>query len=171
MTDDDVRPGLRAVLAADLRANRAEPRIQALLLLFRVTGRLRSSRNPLARVVGVPLAALYRSYATVVTSIDLPTSTRVGPGLRIWHGYALVVHAQAVIGAGVTLRHSTTIGERTPGRGAPTLGDHVDVGAQCAVLGPVTIGQGASLGSGAVVLSDCPPGGTMVGNPARLVTH
>lgn len=171
MTTDEERPGLRAVLAADLRANRAEPRIQVLLLLFRVAGRLRSSRNPLARVLGLPVAALYRSYAAVVTSIDLPTSTQVGPGLRIWHGYALVIHAQAVIGTGVTLRHSTTIGERAPGQGAPKIGDHVDVGAQCAVLGPVTIGRGATLGSGAVVLSDCPPGGTMVGNPARVLTH
>jgi serine O-acetyltransferase len=37
------------------------------------------------------------------------------------------------------------------------------------VLGPLTIGTGARVGSNAVVLKDVPPGATVVGIPARPI--
>ncbi|MCD8520634.1 MAG: hypothetical protein LRY57_05080 [Alphaproteobacteria bacterium] len=43
------------------------------------------------------------------------------------------------------------------------------IGAGAQVLGGVTIGENARIGSNAVVLKDVPDGCTMVGNPARPV--
>ena len=44
------------------------------------------------------------------------------------------------------------------------------IGAGAKVLGPITVGDGAKIGSNAVVVRDVPPGATAVGIPARIVT-
>jgi serine O-acetyltransferase len=51
----------------------------------------------------------------------------------------------------------------------PIIGDDVFIGAGARVLGPVTIGNRASIGANAVVLTDVPPGATAVGVPARII--
>jgi serine O-acetyltransferase len=51
----------------------------------------------------------------------------------------------------------------------PTLGNRVVVGSNSTVLGPTTIGEGAKIGSGSVVIKDVPPGATIVGVPGRVV--
>jgi serine O-acetyltransferase len=43
------------------------------------------------------------------------------------------------------------------------------IGAGAKVLGPITVGEGAKIGSNAVVVRDVPPGATAVGIPARIV--
>jgi serine O-acetyltransferase len=46
----------------------------------------------------------------------------------------------------------------------------VVIGAGAKVLGPIHVGDGAKIGSNAVVVRDVPPGATAVGIPARIVT-
>ena len=105
--------------------------------------------------------------------IELHWNLRIGSGLRIYHGYALVLHPETVIGRDCILRHSTTTGlrETEPGEsgGAPVLGDRVNVGPHCVILGPVSVGDGAIIGAGSVVVHDVPAGATVAGNPARVV--
>ncbi len=43
------------------------------------------------------------------------------------------------------------------------------VGAGAKVLGPITIGDDARIGSNAVVLHDAPPGSTVIGVPGRVI--
>jgi serine O-acetyltransferase len=45
----------------------------------------------------------------------------------------------------------------------------VVVGAGAKILGPVTVGVGAKVGSNAVVVKDVPPGCTAVGIPGRII--
>jgi serine O-acetyltransferase len=48
----------------------------------------------------------------------------------------------------------------------------VVIGAGAKVLGPITVGAGAKIGSNAVVVKDVPDNATAIGIPARLVeTH
>jgi serine O-acetyltransferase len=54
-------------------------------------------------------------------------------------------------------------------RGAPTIGNRVDLGAGAKILGPVTIGDDAVIGANAVVLCDVPAGALAVGIPARIL--
>jgi len=51
----------------------------------------------------------------------------------------------------------------------PTLGNRVIIGSNSTVLGAITIGDGARIGSGSVVVKPVPPGATVVGVPARIV--
>jgi serine O-acetyltransferase len=65
-----------------------------------------------------------------------------------------------------------TLGGTSLTRGAkrhPTLGKGVIVGANSQVIGAFTVGDGARVGSGAVVMKPVPPGATAVGNPARII--
>ncbi len=51
----------------------------------------------------------------------------------------------------------------------PTLGRNVIVGAGAKIVGGFTVGDGARIGSNAVVVKEVPPGATAVGNPARIL--
>jgi len=50
----------------------------------------------------------------------------------------------------------------------PTLGNRVIVGSNATILGAITIGDGARIGSGSVVVKSVPPNVTVVGVPARV---
>jgi serine O-acetyltransferase len=50
----------------------------------------------------------------------------------------------------------------------PTLSNRVIVGSNATILGAITIGDGARIGSGSVVVKPVPPNVTVVGVPARV---
>ncbi|MDD4019449.1 MAG: acyltransferase [Kiritimatiellae bacterium] len=45
------------------------------------------------------------------------------------------------------------------------------IGSNATILPGITIGEGAMVGAGAVVVRDVPAGATVVGNPARELAH
>ena len=94
------------------------------------------------------------------TGIEIHPGAMIGERLFIDHGMGIVIGETAEIGDGVTLYHGVTLGGTTWNKGKrhPTLGDDVVVGAGAKILGPVTVGDGAAVGSNAVVLKDVPPG-------------
>jgi len=113
---------------------------------------------------------LLRTASQILTGIELPCETRVGRRLRIDHFGGIIISGDACIGDDVVLRHGVTIGLRhTHQRGAPTVGDRVDIGAGATLLGAIRIGHDAIVGAGAVVLRDVPDGAIAVGNPARII--
>ena len=84
----------------------------------------------------------------------------------------VVIGETAEIGDGCTIYHGVTLGGTSLYKGAkrhPTLGKDVVVGAGAKVLGAFTVGEGAKVGSNAVVVKEVPPGATAVGNPARII--
>jgi serine O-acetyltransferase len=54
-------------------------------------------------------------------------------------------------------------------RGSPRIGNRVDIGAGAKILGPITIGDDATIGANAVVLQDVPPNSIAIGIPARTI--
>jgi serine O-acetyltransferase len=109
--------------------------------------------------------------AKVFTGIEIHPAATLGPRFFIDHGTGVVIGETAVIGSDVTLYHGVTLGGTSlhKGKRHPTLEDGVIVGSGAQVLGPITVGKGARIGANAVVLTDVPPGVTMVGIPARAV--
>ncbi len=159
-------------LLCDWEANRGNPKGQAILLLFRLAQTCRGLPDPWW-LLTAPYLALYRVLIEWVLGVELRYKTKIGPGLRLYHGQALVVHEDTVIGAGCTLRQSTTIGNKTLADGSqspcPVLADRVDVGANTVILGPVHVGSDAVIGAGSVVVKDVPEGAVVAGNPARVL--
>jgi serine acetyltransferase len=74
-----------------------------------------------------------------------------------------------VLGQDVTIRHGTTLGERVPGSGTPTILDGVNIGANAIIIGDVVIGTGASIGAGSVVTRSVDTQTSVAGNPCRVL--
>jgi len=74
-----------------------------------------------------------------------------------------------VIGDRVTLMQNITLGENQRRPGVPVIGNDVVIGAGACVLGPITVGDGAMVAAGAIVIRDVKPGQTVAGNPAKPV--
>ena len=84
----------------------------------------------------------------------------------------VVIGETAEIGPGCTIYHGVTLGGTSLYKGAkrhPTLGRDVIIGAGAQVLGGFEVGDGAKVGSNAVVTKPVPAGATAVGNPARII--
>ncbi len=124
----------------------------------------------------LPFAVLLHRVARHAAGLDLPWRTCIAPGVRIDHGWGLVINGGAVIGRNVTLFHGVTLGQRdtidadgTRRTGTPTLEEEVWVGPHAVVVGGVTIGKGSRIAAGAFVTRDVPPASLVVGNPAQVV--
>ena len=127
-----------------------------------------------ARILRAPFTVLYRflfRHVRNVYGIELPHSTTVGRRVVFEHQSGIVIHGNCVIGDECIIRQGVTLGNRDweTRSEAPRLESRVNVGAGAKVLGAVTIGTGATIGANAVVLSDVPPGATVVGVPARVL--
>jgi len=108
-----------------------------------------------------------------LTGIEIHPGATIGKRFFIDHGMGVVIGETAEVGDDVTLYHGVTLGGTTwqKGKRHPTLGNGVVVGAGAKILGPITVGDGALIGSNAVVVRDVPPGVTIVGIPGRAVDH
>jgi serine O-acetyltransferase len=115
--------------------------------------------------------ALVSHLGRFFTGIEIHPGASIGRRLFIDHGMGVVIGETAVIGDDVTLYHGVTLGGTSwnKGRRHPTLENGVVIGAGAKVLGPITIGASAKVGSNAVVVKNVPAGATAVGNPARII--
>jgi len=152
----------------DWAANAGNPKSRLALALFRLAQWVRALPAPWWWL-GAPLIALYVLVVEWGLGIELNHKSKIGPGLRLYHGTGLVIHEGAVIGSNCLLRHATTIGGKGDPPECPVIGDDVEIGSNAVILGGVRIGRGAIVGAGSVVLRDVEPGTTVAGNPARVI--
>ena len=106
-----------------------------------------------------------------LTGIEIHPGATIGRRVFIDHGMGVVVGETAEIGDDCTLYHGVTLGGTSWNKGKrhPTLMRGVVVGAGAKILGPITIGANARVGSNAVVVKDVPDDATAVGIPARII--
>ncbi|MCF8167927.1 MAG: serine O-acetyltransferase [Rhodoferax sp.] len=107
-----------------------------------------------------------------LTGIEIHPGAVLGERVFFDHAMGVVVGETAEIGDGCTIYQGVTLGGTSLYKGAkrhPTLGKDVVVSAGAKVLGGFTVGDGAKIGSNAVVIKPVPAGATAVGIPARII--
>lgn len=117
------------------------------------------------------LARVASTVSRWLTGIEIHPGARIGRRFFIDHGMGVVIGETAEIGDDCTLYHGVTLGGTSweKGKRHPTLMNNVVVGAGAKVLGPIVLGEGARVGSNAVVVKDVVAGATVVGVPGRVV--
>ncbi len=105
------------------------------------------------------------------TGIEIHPAATIGRRFFIDHGMGVLIGETAEVGDDVTLYKNVTLGGTSLGGGKrhPTIGNNVVVGTNASILGAITVGDGARIGAGSVVVRDVPPGSTVVGIPGRIV--
>ena len=106
-----------------------------------------------------------------LTGIEIHPGAKIGKGVFIDHGCAVVIGETAEVGDNCTIYQGVTLGGtgKHCGKRHPTLGNDVMVGAGAKVLGPFKIGDHTKIAAGAVVLKEVPSDSTAVGIPAKIV--
>lgn len=118
------------------------------------------------------LARFFSHLTRFFTGIEIHPGAHIGRRCFIDHGSGVVIGETAEIGDDVLLYQGVVLGGTTleKKKRHPTLGNGVEMGSGAIALGPITIGDGARIGSSSVVIKSVPPGVTVVGIPGRIVT-
>lgn len=105
-----------------------------------------------------------------LTGIEIHPGAIIGRRFFIDHGMGVVIGETAEIGDDVHIYHGVTLGGVSLARGKrhPTIRNRVIIGAGAKVLGTIDVGEGARIGSNAVVIADVPSGVTVLGIPAKI---
>ena len=110
-------------------------------------------------------------FAKFLTGIEIHPAAKIEGGVFIDHGMGVVIGETAEVHRGTVIYQGATLGGTGKERGKrhPTIMEDVVISAGAKVLGGFTVGKGAKIGAGAVVLKEVPPYATVVGVPGRIV--
>ena len=118
------------------------------------------------------IARVLSMVSRFITGIEIHPGAKIGRRVFLDHGLGIVIGETTEIGDDCTIYQGVTLGGTSLYKGVkrhPTLGKGVVVSAGAKVLGGFTVGDGARIGSNAVVLKEIPAGATAVGIPARIL--
>ncbi len=119
-------------------------------------------------------ARLLSHISRMLTGIEIHPGAKLGRRVFIDHGSGVVIGETAEVGDDVLIYMGVVLGgtalEKV--KRHPTIENDVVIGSGASVLGPITVGRGAKIGAGSVVIRPVPAGATVVGVPARIAeTH
>lgn len=163
-----LREDVRAVMTKDpaaksfLEALLCYPGIHA-LWMHRITHWLWERRlRLLARV----LAHIVRRR----TGVEIHPGARIGRRVVIDHGMGIVIGETTEVGDDVLIYQGVTLGGVSfeDKKRHPTINDRVVIGAHAILLGPITVGEGAKIGAGAVLRQDIAPGSVILADNVGL---
>lgn len=117
------------------------------------------------------IARILSQWAKFFTGIEIHPAAKIAPGVFIDHGAGVVIGETAEVGEGTVIYQGVTLGGtgKEKGKRHPTIEKDVVISSGAKVLGGFTVGEGAKIGAGAVVLKEVPPHATVVGVPGRVV--
>lgn len=117
------------------------------------------------------LARIVSQMARFFTGIEIHPAAKIEGGVFIDHGMGVVIGETAEVHKGTVIYQGVTLGGTGKERGKrhPTIMENVTISAGAKVLGGFTVGKGAKIGAGAVILKEVPPYATVVGVPGRVV--
>ncbi|EID4985056.1 serine O-acetyltransferase [Campylobacter coli] len=117
-------------------------------------------------------ARIISGISQFLTGVDLHPGATLGRRIFIDHANGVVIGQTAVIEDDVLIYQGVTLGGTSLQKGIkrhPTIKKGVIIGSGAKVLGNITIGENAKIGSNAVVVKDVGANLTAVGIPAYIV--
>jgi serine O-acetyltransferase len=105
--------------------------------------------------------------------VSIHPGATIGTGVLVDHGTGVVIGETAIVGDDVSMLHKVTLS----GSGAnhavrhPRIENNAILGAGSTIIGPVTVGEGASVGACSMVTEDIPAYSVAVGVPAKIISH
>ena len=115
-----------------------------------------------------PIYLILSACARKAYGINLEQSADIAPGLYIAHFGGIEVR-NCRIGPGCAIYQLVKLGPvEAKGKG-PIIGEGVFIGPHAQIRANITVGDGASIGAGAVVTQDIPHHCLVLGNPGRIV--
>lgn len=172
-SDSSLRSTLREDLQAVLDRDSACQQYHLPFLYFKGFQALQSHRvaHWLWQEGRQSLALFLQSKVSQKFGVDIHPAARFGHGIMLDHATGLVIGETAVVGNHVSILQSVTLGGtgKQDGDRHPKIGDGVLISAGAKILGNITVGEGAKVGAGSVVLQDVPPHTTVAGVPAKVV--
>ncbi len=117
------------------------------------------------------LATHLQSLVSEHLGVDIHPAARFGVGILLDHATGFVAGETSVVADNVSFLHEVTLGGTGKARGDrhPKIRSGVLVGAGAKILGNITIGEGAKIGAGSVVLKDVAPHTSVAGVPAVMI--
>ncbi|RAL20555.1 serine O-acetyltransferase [Lujinxingia litoralis] len=117
-------------------------------------------------------ARMLSHYSRHLTGVEIHPGAVIGRRVFIDHGMGVVIGETSVVGDDCLIYKGVVLGgtslQRT--KRHPTIGKGVTIGSNACILGAVSIGDGARVGSGSVVVKDVETCATVVGIPGRVVS-
>lgn len=106
-------------------------------------------------------------------SFDISYQAQIGPGLQIAHFGYITIPSSTVMGENCRLRPGVVLGGKITGNqhGGVTVGDRVQFGVGCKVIGAINVGSNVIIGANAVVTKDVPDNCTVAGVPAKILNR
>lgn len=114
------------------------------------------------------LARMMKNHYGNKCGFDFRYNARYGKGYTISHNTGVIFMAE-VAGDNLIFRNFVVIGESFAGSGTPIIGNNVNFGTGCKVLGNIRIGNNVVIGANAVVTHDVPDNCVVAGIPARII--
>jgi serine O-acetyltransferase len=117
------------------------------------------------------LALALQSRCSEVFAVDIHPAAVIGRGILLDHGTGVVIGETAVVGDRVSICQGVTLGGtgKESGDRHPKIAEGVLLGAHACVLGNITVGQGAMVAAGSLVLKPVRPHAMVAGSPAKEV--
>ncbi|MDN3643790.1 hypothetical protein QWY87_13820 [Lutimonas halocynthiae] len=162
---------LLKIILEDQKINK-DIKIRFSLFIFRIGNFFWFQSNLFYKILYYIVKLFYKLVVEYLLSIELPLNSKVGIGLKIEHGYGLVVNYKSIIGDRVTLKHNTTIGCKTNSENRcikyAIIGNDVIIHPHSCIIG-VSIGNNAIIGAGSIVVKNVEANSIVAGNPAKLI--
>lgn len=119
------------------------------------------------------IARMISQFSRFLTGIEIHPGAQIGQRLFIDHGMGTVIGETAIIGDDCLIYHNVTLGGTSfkDVKRHPTVGNNVMIGAGAQIIGPISIGDNAKVGTNSVVVRDVEANTTVAGIPAKIITH
>lgn len=171
--DAEIRAAVRADLLAVVERDSACHELYIPFLYFKGFHALQSQRiaHWLWHHGRQSMALFFQNRISVKFGVDIHPAAKMGRGIMLDHATGLVIGETAVVGDNVSILQSVTLGGtgKDEGDRHPKIGNGVLISAGAKILGNITVGEGAKVGAGSVVLEEVPPHTTVAGVPAKVV--